>query len=277
MIITDYLKCPICGARIFNDGKSYRCIPEAGGKSHCFDVSSSGYVDLSYRAGGSGDSKQAVNDRTSFLNKNYYLPLADEIKRICAKHLPDDFLLLDAGCGEGYYSDYIAAAFSSAFVFGADLSKHAVHRASVRRNMRGGSNSFYSVASVFELPVCSFSADAVLSMFAPVANDEFLRVLKDNGFLIIGAAGDRHLFDLKEAIYDEVHLNDTRADMPSSMTLIEKTNVTYRMVIDNNEDIQKLFGMTPYKFRTSSKSIELLNALNYLDTEVNVDFYVYQK
>ena len=61
------------------------------------------------------------------------------------------------------------------------------------------------------------------------------------------------------------------------MTLVEKTNVTYRINIDNNEDIQRLFGMTPYKFRTSSRSIELLNALDHLETEINVDFYVYKK
>ena len=277
MIRTDFLLCPICGSELCSDGKSFRCVPENDAKRHCFDISSSGYVDLSYRSGGSGDSKEAVNDRTAFLNKNYYLPLADEIKRLCAKHLRTDFFLVDAGCGEGYYSDYIASEFADSFVFGADLSKHAVHRASVRRNMRNGSNSFYSVASVFTLPMRSDIADGMLSMFAPIAQDECLRVLKDNGILIIGAAGDRHLYDLKAAIYDEVHINEARADLPSSMTLIEKTNVTYSVNIDNNADIQRLFGMTPYKFRTSAKSIELLNALNSLTTEVNVDFYVYKK
>ena len=277
MIVTDFLICPICGAELYSDGKSYRCKPTEGGKSHCFDISSSGYADLSYRNGGSGDSKDAVNDRTAFLNKQYYLPLANEISRLCEKYLNSKFLLVDAGCGEGYYSDQIASAFGEAFVFGADLSKHAVHRASVRRNMRGGNNCSYAVASVFELPMRSDIADGMLSMFAPIAQDECLRVLKDNGILIIGAAGDRHLYDLKEAIYDEVHINEVRADLPSSMTLIEKTNVTYSVNIDNNADIQRLFGMTPYKFRTSAKSIELLNALESLTTEVNVDFYVYKK
>ena len=277
MLATDFLICPICGADLSCDGKSYRCKAAAGTKSHCFDISSSGYADLSYRLGGSGDSKEAVNDRTAFLNKDYYRPLAEEINRLCAKHLPDDFLLCDAGCGEGYYSDHIASRFQNAFVFGADLSKHAVHRASVRRNMRGGNNCFYAVASVFAMPVRASAADGMLSMFAPIAEDECLRVLKDGGILIIGAAGDRHLYDLKEAIYDEVHLNEARADLPKSLTLIEHTNVKYRIAIENNNDIQRLFGMTPYKYRTSAKSVELLNSLVSLDTEVNVDFYVYKK
>ena len=277
MIETDFLICPICGSELYSDGKSFRCKPIEGSKSHCFDISSSGYADLSYRNGGSGDSKEAVNDRTAFLNKNYYRPLSRKINRLCSKHLPESFLMVDAGCGEGYYSDNIASDFPQSFVFGADLSKHAVHRASVRRNMRGGRNCFYAVSSVFALPVRASSADGMLSMFAPIAEEECLRVLKNDGILIIGAAGDRHLYDLKAAIYDEVHINDSRADLPTNMELVEKVNVSYRITLDNNADILKLFGMTPYKFRTSARSLDLLNALEKLETEVNVDFYVYKK
>lgn len=274
---TDILVCPICGSQLQRAEKSFLCLPEDGGKRHCFDISSSGYADLSYRNGGSGDPKDAVNDRTAFLDKGYYQPLSDEINRLCALHLPNDFLLVDAGCGEGYYSERIAAAFSDAFVFGADLSKHAVHRASVRRNMRGGTNSFFCVASIFSLPIRDQVADCVLSMFAPVSEDELRRVTKDGGLLIIGAAGERHLYELKEAIYDEVRLNDSREDFPSVMTLIDKTNVSYKAHINNAEDINRLFGMTPYRFRTSKKSFDLLNELETLEVEINVDFYVYKK
>lgn len=277
MVETDFLCCPICGSGLFKDGKSFRCRAQFGSKSHCFDISASGYADLSYRSGGSGDSKEAVNDRTEFLNKNYYLPLSQEINRLCAKHLSEDFLLLDAGCGEGYYSDRVAAEFANSYVFGADLSKHAVHRASVRRNMRGGKNCFYAVSSVFSLPVRSGVADGILSMFAPVAEKECLRVLNENGILIVGAAGERHLYQLKEAIYDEVHINEERADLPLAMTLVEKTNVSYSIKLDNQNDILRLFGMTPYKFRTSSDSMKLLNSLVSLETEINADFYVFKK
>lgn len=274
---TDFLICPICGSPLQRVEKSFLCTPQGCAKRHCFDISSSGYADLSYRNGGSGDPKDAVVDRTAFLDKGYYQPLSDEINRLCARHLPENFLLVDSGCGEGYYSERVAASFETCFVFGADLSKHAVHRASVRRNMRGGSNSFYCVASIFSLPICNHVADCVLSMFAPVAEEESSRILKDGGVLIIGAAGERHLYELKDAIYDEVHLNDARVDLPSSMTLIEKTNVSYISSIDNAEDIRRLFGMTPYRFRTSEKSLNLLKELDSLAVEISVDFYVYKK
>jgi 23S rRNA (guanine745-N1)-methyltransferase len=277
MVETDFLICPICGSRLEKVGSSFLCISAENKKRHCFDISSAKYSDLSYRSGGSGDPKDAVTDRTAFLDKGYYLKLSNKINDICRKYLSHEFFLIYAGCGEGYYSERIAAEFSDSYVFGADLSKHAVHRASVRRNIRGGNNSFYAVSSIFSLPVIPNSSDCVLSMFAPVAEDEILRVLKKDGLLIIGAAAERHLYDLKKAIYPEVHLNDERADLPQRMKLIDKMNVTYRTFIEDNEDITRLFGMTLYRFRTSEESLLLLQSLSSLDVEISVDFYVYQK
>ncbi len=274
---TDYLVCPVCGSPLVRNEHSFICSAINGTKRHCFDISASGYTDLSYRNGGSGDPKDAVRDRTLFLDRGYYAPLSDEINRLCKARLPSAPMIIDAGCGEGYYSERLISEFPEGYLFGGDLSKHAIHRASVRRNMRGGNNSFYAVASVFALPVIDACADCVVSMFAPVAEQETLRVLRDGGILIVGAAAVNHLYGLKSAIYDEVHLNDERADLPSSMTLIDKTNISYRIEMTEHEDIIRLFGMTPYKFRTSERSFELLNALDRLDVEVSVDFYVYQK
>ena len=272
---TDFLICPICKSRLERIDKSLICTGDSP-KHHCFDLSSSGYSDLSYRSGGGGDPKDAVTDRTAFLDKGYYQPLSECINAICRDYLNPDFFLVDAGCGEGYYSERIASEFTDAFVFGVDLSKHAAHRASVRRNIRNGNNSFYSVASVFQLPVDDSTADCVLSMFAPVAQSEAERVLKNDGIMIIGAAGDRHLYQLKESIYDTVHLNDERADLPQGAELLDKRNVSYICHIDNAEDIRRLFGMTPYRFRTSESSLKLLNELTSIDVEINVDFYVYR-
>ena len=86
MIETDFLICPICGARLVKEGKSFRCASQETKKRHCFDISSVRYADLSYRSGGSGDPKDAVTDRTAFLDKGYYEPLSDgKIQKLPAK------------------------------------------------------------------------------------------------------------------------------------------------------------------------------------------------
>lgn len=271
---TLFLRCPLCRAPLLKDGKSLFC---GGERKHCFDLSSSGYAFLSgRRQGGGGDPKDAVADRTAWLDAGYYERLSDEICSLFKKYLPADSLIIDSGCGEGYYSERIAAQMPKARVFGADLSKQAVDRASKRRNMRGADNSFYAVASVFELPVADSCADGMLSMFAPVCESEAFRTLKDKGIFIVGGASAEHLLGLKRAIYDSVYLNEVRADLPDSLELLEKTRVRYEIAIDGNRDIMRLFGMTPYRFRTSAEAFARLEALEHLDTEVDVEFFVYR-
>lgn len=277
MKVTDFLICPICYSKLNIVGNSLVCLKEDTSKHHCFDISSSGYVDLSYRCGGGGDPKDAVNDRTSFLEKGYYIPLAEKINDLCGNYYQKDFLLVDAGCGEGFYSENIASKFPDSFVFGVDLSKHAVRKASSRRKQRGVVNSFYSVSSIFRMPIVDLSANCVLSMFAPIAENEIYRILKQDGILIIGAAGVNHLYQLKNAIYDSVVLNTERADLPKNLQLLEKHNLSYTINIDNSEDIIRLFGMTPYRFRTSEESFNRLKQLSSLSVDIDVDFYVYKK
>ena len=276
MMELDYLVCPLCGAAIEREGGSLFCRGEK--KRHCFDLSASGYADLSgRRQGGGGDPKDAVADRTAWLDAGYYAPLADEICKIFNKYLTAPALVIDAGCGEGYYSERIATEVDGACVFGADLSKQAVDRASKRRKARGGDNSFYSVASVFELPVRDGVADGMLSMFSPVSEGEAKRTLRDGGILLVGGAAPEHLLGLKRAVYGTVYLNDIRADLPTNMELLEKRRVRYDISVEGNRDIMRLFGMTPYRFRTSAEAFARLEALEALTTEVDVEFFVYRK
>jgi 23S rRNA (guanine745-N1)-methyltransferase len=271
----DFLKCPICSSPLEVIGNSYKCNNTLG-KSHCFDIASSGYADLSYRNGGGGDPKDAVTDRTLFLDKGYYAPLYEEILNLSKQYKQECSLIIDAGCGECYYSEKLANCRSDSFLIGFDLSKHAVRKASVRRNARGGSNSFYAVSSIFGMPLIDSCADVVLSMFAPIAEHETKRILKHDGILIIGAAAEGHLYELKDAIYDEVYLNESRVDFPKNMMFIDRHNIRYSVRIDNQDDIRRLFGMTPYRFRTSEASYNKLLSLEHLDVTVDVDFYVYR-
>ena len=100
MTETDFLICPICASPLRRAGNSFLCTSSETKKKHCFDISSARYADLSYRNGGSGDPKDAVTDRTAFLDKGYYAPLSQQINSICEEFLHDGFLLVDAGCGE---------------------------------------------------------------------------------------------------------------------------------------------------------------------------------
>jgi 23S rRNA (guanine745-N1)-methyltransferase len=117
----------------------------------------------------------------------------------------------------------------------------------------------------------------VVNVFAPCVDAEYSRVLRDGGYLVIACAGPDHLLGLKRAIYDEVHLNDTRADMPTSLKKVDTARVKYEIDLTSNAAIKNLFAMTPYYWKTSQDDVKKLDGLESLHTEIDVIFEIYQK
>ncbi len=269
------LRCPICKKSMALKGDS-SLICE-GERRHCFDLASSGYVNLMPpgQAGG-GDSKQAVRARSAFLNLSHYQPVAQEICEILERHTkPPRGLLIDGGCGEGYYTVYPTGLGFS--VAGADLSKFAADAAAKRAAHTAQGQSFFSVSSIFDLPYCDGCAQAIINVFAPCAEQEFSRVLRPDGVLVVAYAGPDHLMGLKQAIYDRTKQNDGRADLPKEMELIEERRVRFDITVEGRENLQNLFAMTPYYWKTSSTDSEKLTKLDRLDTPVDIILAVYRK
>ena len=270
--IIDILRCPVCGACMSINKTSLFC---AGERKHCYDIASSGYVNLcSPTQSGGGDSKQAVRARSTFLDLGYYRPIADALAEVCVKYAPERGVLLDAGCGEGYYSQVLAEKGFS--VLGADLSKFAVDAASKRLTRASLENFFFATASVFELPVADSSVSVLTNVFAPCVQAEYSRVLKNQGILAVAWAGERHLWGLKEAIYDNTLANAQRADLPTDMTKIDEIRVSYSIKLGSNDQIMSLFAMTPYYWRTSMSDSDKLRELDSLATEVDIIISVYK-
>ena len=271
-IISSVLRCPICNAdmQLSESGKSALC---NGAKKHCFDFSADGY--LSFPGNSGGDSKAAVAARRSFLEKNYYLPAAEGILAAVKKYIPDGATVIDAGCGEGYYTSNLSRLAD--MTIGFDLSKFACSAAAKAARREGKENLLYSTASVFELPVKDGVADAVVNIFAPCAEEEYSRILRDGGYLFVVGAGKDHLMGLKRAIYKDTYENGERADLPKNMTMVERQLVRFELEVVGKDDIAALFSMTPYYWRTSEADKEKLSELNTLRTEIEFEISIYRK
>ena len=278
-MIHSLIKCPICRAAMSADesGRSLRCAGE--GKTHCFDIAAGGYVNLiSGRAAG-GDSREAVRARTAFLEGEHYAPIADAVteilRDICG--LGEKNTVIDAGCGDGYYLNRVLNRLPCCGL-GFDLSKFAVdHAAKSARRQGLSARSFYAVSSVFDLPLGDGCADAVINLFAPCVEREYRRVLRPGGYLIVVGAGEDHLYELKQSVYDEVYRNDVRADLPTELPLVAQRRVDFCVELTRREDIESLFSMTPYYYRTSPEGFARLRALDSLSTRAQVEIYVYRK
>ena len=199
--------CPICKAPLQNTGLALKC-----GGNHSFDKAAQGYVHLlppnKMHAKLPGDSHEMVAARRRFLEAGFYQPFRDRICALISDELRGSTspLLIDAGCGEGYYTDAVRRAAktvcSSPVICGFDISKLAVRAAAGRsRELQ------LAVASCFDIPVRDACADVLLSVFSSIVPVEFARVLKSGGMLLLAVAGERHLLGLKQLLYDTPYLN----------------------------------------------------------------------
>ncbi len=275
-IIKGALRCPICESEIDVDQSGGGSIFCKGVKKHCYDFASTGYVNLTAPGqSNGGDAKSAVRARSAFLDTEHYRPIADKLCELLGKYCNKAALVVDAGCGEGYYS--VSVAKEGFSVIGFDLSKFATDAAAKRAKREGIENSFFGVASVFGMPISNGSADALINVFAPCAEEEYRRVLKKDGSLLVVYAGPEHLLGLKNAIYKETHVNEERADLPKNMALVERKRLAYDIVVNGNENILNLFAMTPYYWKTSQEDCKKLQSLNELKTRIDIIFAVYKE
>lgn len=258
------VKCPICNTELINIGGMYRCE-----NRHSYDIAKEGYINLLKKQGGKdfGDSPDMVKARREFFDKDFYKPLKEKLTEYIKEYNPTN--LIDLGCGEGYYTNYYKQNID-VDIIALDIAKEAVKIASKRnRDIK------YMVASVQDIPVFDKDVDLVVNAFTPIDLNEINRILKDNGILITARVGERHLYELKDALYEEVYLNDNKPLVDDRFTLLKADVIKFNIKLDSNKDIVNLFMMTPYYHHTSLESKEKLKLLNNLSVgcEFNIDIY----
>ena len=268
----DLLICPVCKGILKREERLFRC--DCG---HSFDLAKQGYVNLllSQQSKGRhhGDDKAMVASRRAFLEKGYYSPLrealAEEVYLYTADKAP---VLVDAGCGEGWYDEGIYEKLPHAALIGFDISKDALKWAAKRKGF-----AHLAVASCFSMPMGDHSADGVFNIFSPFAGEEYQRVLKSGGHLFRVVPGEKHLWELKSAIYEKPIPNRPEPKEIEGLSLIKERKVCFEITLEEKEDIESLFQMTPYYYRTSREDHQKLLALDRLTTRVEFNILIYEK
>lgn len=238
--------CPVCKKILIKSEGSYRCE-----NRHTFDIAKEGYLNLNLKNSKStGDNPDMIRARKNFLEKGHY----DFLKEAVDSLLDADDSLVDLACGEGYYT----RDFRCRDKIGIDLSKSGLKIASKRDK-----STLYLLNSIFHNPLPDRCADKVVTIFAPIAEEEIVRILKDDGRFILVRPDVRHLIELKEAIYDQPYLNETADVQLKGMVRERQIAVSDRKLI-SKEDLRNLFMMTPYVNTTSAEDKEKLDAIEEL-------------
>ncbi|MGM9948340.1 methyltransferase domain-containing protein [Floccifex sp.] len=248
------LKCPKCNEKLIQVNRSYKCI-----HNHTFDLSKSGYLNVSLKnKKNSGDNELMIKARSSFLEMNYY----DFMRQFVKNKLSKEDILVDAGCGQGYYTKEFSQNVKECY--GLDLSKEAILYAS-----KHDKNTLYFVASLFDMPFFSNSIDCVTSIFVPLGKEEIYRILKPNGKWIVVGPGPRHCWELKEHLYEVPYENKLPSCIQEGFEMIQRDIISNRIFV---QDVWSLLEMTPYRYKTSKQALEKLQQSNGF--EVTFEFVV---
>ena len=267
--------CPNCMAPLSRQQNRMVCPT-----GHSFDMARSGYVNLLLSQQISqkhhGDDKCMVRARSAFLAGGYYDPMRQELIRQGMVEARPGMTVLDAGCGEGYYTAELVRRLREGGyapqAAGIDISKAALQEAARRET-----GTEWAVASCFHLPVAAQSVDLLLSVFAPYCGEEFRRVLKPRGRLLMVIPLENHLYGLKEAIYEKPYRNTVKPFELEGFTLVQKQELRYAITLTSHEEIQNLFMMTPYYYKTGAAAQQQLALRERLTTPVEFAVLCYQR
>lgn len=269
--------CPVCDEALARVGSTYRC-----GRGHAYDIAREGYVNLlspAHRhARDPGYSREMIAARRDFFASGHYQPLADDVARLVLHHLPDGTapVVLDAGCGEGYYLRRLAAVADTAAPVraGFDLSRHGI-RIAARQDPAGA----YAVAAIHHPPVRSGSVDLLLSHFSPVGPVAFARMVRPGGVVLVGGPGPRHLSALKSLVYTDAieHAATDPLGGEPGFRPIGTHRIAHPLAVHGPGQVGLLLRMTPYYWSARPETQSRLAGLDALDTEIDVVVTAYRR
>ena len=237
--ITHLLRCPLCGGAFERRENSLIC-----GRRHCYDIARQGYVNFVPGQKDMFYKKELFESRAAVFAAGVYAPVVARVSEAIDRHARgENPVIVDAGCGEGYYTKAVCPGRAMTRI-GFDLSKDAVRLAA-----RGEKTAAFFAADLKRIPLQDARADAVLDIFTPADYAEFKRILKPDGVLIKLAPRSGYLRELREAAgsllrrreYDD---GDVARYAEEKMTLLEKGTINYTVDV-SQETVQHLARMTP--------------------------------
>ena len=237
--MTHLLRCPLCGGAFSRRDNSFVCE-----KRHTYDIARQGYVNFVPGQKEMFYKKELFESRAKVFEAGVYAPvverLSEAIDRYVTKENP---VLLDAGCGEGYYTRAVCPGREMTRI-GFDLSKDAVKLAA-----RGPKTAMFFAADLKNIPVQDGTVDVLLDIFTPANYAQFGRVLAPDGLVMKLAPRSGYLRELRTLAGDRLRHQqydggDVERYVHEKMNVLAQEAITYTMAV-SQETAYHLARMTP--------------------------------
>ncbi len=280
------LRCPVCKELLASTPDGACCA-----SGHRFDRARQGYLNLlpvhKKRSANPGDSTEMVQARSRFLDTGLYNTPATALEKkasLCLQSAASKDMnvpvIVDAGCGEGYYTVRLGQYIADASITGFDISRPAI-QSCCRRSREADAKAQWLVASVADIPLTDDSTNLIVSVFSRIDWHEFGRILKANGHILVLGPGPDHLLELRQQIYDDVRSypeDKLLTQIPEPFKLVSHETITDTLTLESAEAILDLLAMTPHYWHIKPSQKEKLEQLNRLQCRLDMRLYtiIYQ-
>ena len=243
--------CPICQENLILVESSLKC-----SNRHSFDLAKFGYVNLAPQIKQSANyDKENFQNRQQILEAGFYQAILEGISDLLATK-PSAKIVLDIGCGEGFYSRKLQEVHPEKTFYAFDISKDSIQIAA-KSEPNWAVNWF--VGDLARLPIKDASMDILLDIFSPANYGEFRRVLSKDGILIKVIPTENHLKEIRQMVQDQLTKKDySNQDIKEHFQehfSIQSSQIVSLTKPITTEQRQALLSMTPLLFHVDQSKI----------------------
>ena len=244
--------CPICQENLTLVESSLKC-----NNRHSFDLAKFGYVNLAPQIKQSANyDKENFQNRQQILEAGFYQAILDAVSDLLASSKTTK-IILDIGCGEGFYSRKLQERHPDKTLYAFDISKDSVQ---IAANSEPNWAVNWFVGDLARLPIKDASMDILLDIFSPANYGEFRRVLSQNGILIKVVPTENHLKEIRQMVQDHLTKKDySNQDIKEHFQehfSIQSSQIASLTKHITAEQRQALLAMTPLLFHVDHTNID---------------------
>ncbi|MGX7112495.1 methyltransferase domain-containing protein [Gemella cuniculi] len=254
--------CPKCMSNAEIKNISLTC-----GEKHSYDFSKKGYLHLINNYRKTKYNEELFLARGIIFKNNFYKKVLECLGELISKYSKD--IVVDIGCGEGYYIKELKRLFPEKYFYGLDNSKDAIELAT-----KDDKRNPYIIANLAKLPFRSNSISCILNILTPANYNEFFRVLGDRGYLIKIIPNSNYLREIRSITKNKTYTNDDTIKLiEDNCKIVERIKIYETYQLDEYL-AEQFLKMTPLTF---SKDISVDDIKNLKTITIDLEILVCKK
>ncbi|MGX9462632.1 putative RNA methyltransferase [Shewanella sp. A14] len=250
------LLCPVCSAPLNQHQASsgFYC-----DNKHHFDKHANGYWPLLSKTKGKGkaqvESRQQMRGRHFLLESGLFAPLIEQLRAVmldlCASYGDTPLQHIDYQCADGYYLRQLVPALVEANItcqhWGITDAENAIFAAA-----KSETPANLLLLALKKLPFASQSVDIVTVLDSALKGKECIRILKDDGRIVLLQPGIRHLWQIKQQVYPDLVEKTLQLNLPNDIEIDKQQQVIFSQSV-TGEQALTLLDMSVFGWRANDQ------------------------